>query len=75
MADQRKERKYAKFFNICEKAITGTIMSEKDFDIKVLMPKLSELARKYGVKCDKENPVPCDDKALLQEVETLFIYF
>jgi methylamine---corrinoid protein Co-methyltransferase len=50
------------FLDICERAIKGPIMSEKDFDMKVFMPKLSELVRKYGIKYDKDNPVPCDDK-------------
>ena len=51
------------FLDICEKAINGPIMSEKDFDMKVFMPKLKELVRKYGIQYDRENPVPCDDQA------------
>jgi len=51
------------FLDICERAIQGPIMTEKDFDMKVFMPKLSELVRTYGIKYDKDNPVPCDDKA------------
>jgi len=31
------------FLDICEKAIYGPIMSEKDFDMKVFMPKIKEL--------------------------------
>jgi methylamine--corrinoid protein Co-methyltransferase len=51
------------FLDICEKAITGPIMSEKDYDMKVFIPRLNELVGKYGITYDKENPVPCDDKA------------
>ncbi len=51
------------FLDICERAITGPIMSEKDFDMKFFMPKLNELVRKYGIKYDRENPVPSDDGA------------
>jgi len=51
------------FLDICEKAIYGPIMSEKDFDMKVFMPKIKELVRKYGIQYDRENPVPCDDRA------------
>ncbi len=51
------------FLDICEKAVRGPVMSEKDFDMKVFMPKVKELVRKYGIRYDRENPVPYDDKA------------
>jgi len=51
------------FLDICEKAVRGPIMGERDFDMKVFMPKVKELVRKYGIRYDRENPVPCDDKA------------
>ncbi|MEK6655445.1 MAG: monomethylamine:corrinoid methyltransferase, partial [Thermodesulfobacteriota bacterium] len=51
------------FLDICERAIYGPIMSEKDFDMKVFIPKLNDLVRKYGITYDGGNPVPCDDKA------------
>ena len=46
----------ANFLDICEKAIYGPIMSEKDFDMKVFMPKLNELVRKYGIQYDRGKP-------------------
>ena len=51
------------FLDICEKAIHGPIMSEKEFDMKLFMPKVKETVRKYGIRYDRENPVPCDDGA------------
>lgn len=51
------------FLDICEKAIHGPIMSEKEFDMKRFMPKVKETVRKYGIRYDRENPVPCDDEA------------
>ena len=44
------------FLDICEKAIRGPLMSEKDFDMKLFVPKLNEMVRKYGIKYDRENP-------------------
>lgn len=51
------------FLDVCEKAVSGPIMSESDFDMKVFMPTVSALARKYDIKYDKDNPVPSDDEA------------
>ena len=51
------------FLDICEKAIYGPIMTEKDFDMKLFMPKVNEMVRKYGIRYDRDNPVPCDDQA------------
>jgi methylamine--corrinoid protein Co-methyltransferase len=51
------------FLDICEKAIHGPIMTEKDFDMKLFMPKVNETVRKYGIRYDRDNPVPSDDQA------------
>jgi methylamine--corrinoid protein Co-methyltransferase len=49
------------FLDIYERALKGPIMSERDFDMKVFIPRLNEVVRTYGIKYDKENPVPADD--------------
>ena len=51
------------FLEIYERATKGPIMPEKNFDIKVFIPKLKQVVNAYGVKYDRENPVPSDDKA------------
>jgi len=40
---------------------SGPIVSERDFDLKILAPKLAEALKAHEVKFDPENPVPADD--------------
>ena len=49
--------------DVCERAITGPVMSEKEFDMKVFIPRLNEVVKTYGIRYDRENPVPSDDRA------------
>jgi methylamine--corrinoid protein Co-methyltransferase len=51
------------FLDVYERAIKGPIMSEKDFDMKVFIPKLKNVVKAYGIQYDKETPVPFDDRA------------
>jgi methylamine--corrinoid protein Co-methyltransferase len=51
------------FLDINERALNGPIMSEKEFDIKVFVPRLKSVTDDYGIRYDKDNPVPSDDKA------------
>ncbi len=51
------------FLDVYERAIKGPVMNEKDFDMKVFIPTISKVVKAYGIKYDKENPVPSDDKA------------
>ena len=44
-----------------ERAETGPICLEKDFELKVLVPKLKDVIRQYGIRFDSENIVPSDD--------------
>jgi hypothetical protein len=44
---------------IIERAITGKVCKERDFDMKVFK-RANELAKEYGVSYDPENPVPND---------------
>jgi len=51
------------FLDINERALNGPIMSEKEFDMKVFVPRLKSVTDDYGIRYDKDNPVPSDDKA------------
>ena len=51
------------FLDVYERAIKGPIMSEKDFDMKVFIPKLKNVVKTYGIQYDKGLPVPSDDRA------------
>jgi len=46
---------------VLSRAETGPICTEKDFDLKVLFPKLQEVIKEYKIKFDPENIVPSDD--------------
>lgn len=49
--------------DVYERAVKGPIMTEKNFDMKVFLPNLKKVVKKYGIKYDRENPVPFDDAA------------
>lgn len=48
------------FLDVIERASTGKICSEKDFDLKIFTVKLRDVIRKYGVSYDPDIPVPSD---------------
>jgi len=45
-----------------ERATTGPIMSENDFNMKTLIPSVRKVVRKYEIRYDRENPVPADNE-------------
>jgi len=49
------------FMEVINRALTGPSYSEKDYNLKVFVPKLRELVKKYEIKYDPENPLPSDD--------------
>jgi methylamine--corrinoid protein Co-methyltransferase len=49
------------FLDVYERAVKGPIMSENDFDMKVFIPCLKKVVDEYGIRYDRENPVPSDD--------------
>lgn len=49
------------FMDVINRASTGPYYSEKDYNLKVFVPKLKEVVKKYEIKCDPENVVPSDD--------------
>ncbi|MBW2058962.1 MAG: monomethylamine:corrinoid methyltransferase [Deltaproteobacteria bacterium] len=51
------------FLEVYERALKGPVMAERDFDMKVFIPELNQVVKTYGIRYDKENPVPSDDGA------------
>jgi hypothetical protein len=49
------------FHEILERATKGPIMSPKDFDMKVFIPKVREVVEKYRIRYDPSTPCPADD--------------
>ena len=50
------------FFEIVERALNGPYYSEKDFDMKIMVPKVRVIVKKYDIRYDPETPIPDDDK-------------
>jgi len=46
---------------VLERADTGPICLEKDFDLNVFLPKLKDVIREYHIEFDPENIVPSDE--------------
>ena len=49
------------FATVMERAFTGPICTERDFDLDIFVPNLRKVIEKYGIKYDPQNPVPSDD--------------
>lgn len=49
------------FETVVERALTGPICTERDFDLGIFVPNLRQVMEKYGIKYDPQNPVPSDD--------------
>lgn len=49
------------FLDVCERADTGPLMTERDFEIKVFIPTLRDVVDRYEIHYDGETPVPADD--------------
>ena len=50
------------FFEIIKRALNGPYCAEQDFAMKILVPKLRAVVKKYDIKYDPTTPVPSDDK-------------
>jgi methylamine--corrinoid protein Co-methyltransferase len=50
------------FLDLYERSLSGPIMSEKDFDIRVFMPALKKVVREYEIRYDGTNPVSFNDQ-------------
>jgi methylamine--corrinoid protein Co-methyltransferase len=51
----------ANFLDVYERALIGPVMSEKEFDMKVFIPQIRKVVKEFGIKYDRENPVPSDN--------------
>jgi len=49
------------FLDFMERATTGPILSEGDFNLKILIPNVSKAVREFDIRHDPEEPVPADD--------------
>lgn len=49
------------FLDFMERATNGPIMSEDDFNMKVLIPNIMKTVREYGIMYDPKDPIPSDN--------------
>ena len=49
------------FYEVLDRALSGRYCTETEFEMEILVPKVSEVVSKYGIKYDPDNPVPSDD--------------
>ena len=49
------------FSSVVERAFTGSICTERDFELSIFVPNLRKVIAKYGIKYDPQNPIPSDD--------------
>lgn len=55
------------FLEVLKRSVTGPIVSEKEFDLKILFPKINEVVKEHKIKYDPETVVSSDD-SLADEV-------
>jgi len=46
---------------VLDRSETGPICLERDFDIRLLYPKVREMVKKHSISFDPENVIPADD--------------
>ncbi len=46
---------------VLERAETGPMMEEKEFELRLVAPTIRKLVKKYGIKFDRETIVPSDN--------------
>ena len=49
------------FWTVVERALSGPICTERDFELNIFVPNLRKVVEKYGIKYDPQQPVPADD--------------
>ncbi len=49
------------FEEVLERIEQGPICSERDFDLRVMHPKIQEVIKEHEIRFDPENPIPSDD--------------
>ena len=63
------------FLDWMERATTGPILTEDDFNLKLLIPNIRKAVKEYGLRYDPAQPVPADNALArrLFEATTQFI--
>ena len=51
------------FLDVYERTLDGPVISEKEFNMKVFVPTVRDVVKKYDIKLDTDNPVATDDAA------------
>ncbi len=49
------------FIDVLDRAATGPMMTQKEFDVKVFIPALRKVLKKYDIKWDKKEVVNTED--------------
>ena len=49
------------FEDVLDRIEQGPICTERDFDLRVLHPKLQEVIREHDIRFDPDNPISSDD--------------
>ena len=62
------------FLDVMERATTGPIITEDDFNLKVLVANVRKIVKQYDIRYDAANPVTTDD-ALAQRLFDAAVQF
>jgi len=49
------------FSKVVDRALTGPICSERDFELRIFVPAVRQVVKKYDIRYAPQNPVPADD--------------
>jgi len=49
------------FQDVTRRALSGPLMSSRDFDLQLFVPTMRDAIRRNGIKYDSQTPVPTDD--------------
>jgi len=49
------------FFEVIDRTVTGPLMSDQDFYLKLYVPELNKVIQKYKIKYNPDTPLPTDD--------------
>ncbi len=60
-AVKERESGMLSFAAVVDRALSGPICTEREYELKIFVPNLRKVVEKYGIKYDPENPVPADD--------------
>lgn len=49
------------FYDVIDRTVTGPLMSDQDFYLKLYVPELNSIIQKYKIKFNPDTPLPSDD--------------